>query len=206
MAHGTRPQTDKLRDLLAAVVEEMNALVPDDRELRRRWDAAQVLAASPRLSARDRQMIQDGVDLPQQRMMRGSAVAERADYAVLFRTLAAHGRLPKSALQELVEDASEGVRITWRVVGKQNDVGVIEEQTFKSPAARWAYAVLMLAQAGQVDFRVVACKHCGRLVLVKLGNRGRPRSEFCSPAHSVAFAQRTLRHKKASQIAAARHK
>lgn len=206
-----------LRALLNAVIEEMNDAIPTDRELRLRWKEqetkaakALVKAAKARIAAGaasiDNQLAADSPDRNHDKMWRDYQAGERAYYGKLFRELATEGRLSRDDLETLayLVDRS-AMHFKSQVVGKQHDARVVMQPEFKVPDIRWAYALLKLVEAGQVNFEVKVCKKpdCDRLILVDVGVKGRPR-EFCSDAHSNAFAQANWQRRKA--LAAAKHK
>jgi hypothetical protein len=198
-----------LKALLSEVVDEMNELVPDQAELYRRWNQAQVAASAPGLSKLERQIIRDGQDERSQKDQTEYWSHERQRYASLFRALATHGRLPAEELRELASYMKDGVRVSLRVEVRAGTPLIRYVPEFKTRVDLWAYSILQLAEHTDTGFYVVACKHCGKLVLVQRGGRGRPRTEFCSPAHNNAYGQKTARdkkEKKARARAAARHK
>lgn len=206
-----------LRALLESVVKEINDAVPTDRELRRRWQERETKAAKAlvkNIKARatagqasvDDLITADSHDRELDKDWRDYHAGERAYYAQLFRDLATDGRLSRGDLQTLAYMVDQSaLHFRTRVVGRHDDARVVMQPEFEVPHLRWAYAVLKLVEAGQAKFRVVVCKkpECGRLVLVDLGVKGRPR-EFCSDAHSNAYAQAAWQRRKA--LAAAKHK
>lgn len=201
------PESQTSKELLQSVLDQLNEWATPTKLV----SAYQV--TRPRrsqLGSTKKSQIRKDATRSDRRFWRKYFAAEcQTYYGPLFSKLTEpDARLEKWELEDLVGTVQKGARIRWRVVGDESAARVITELDFdKSPAARWAYAVLVLADSDRVrsKFYVITCRyeHCRKLAIGEIGHRGRRKSKYCCPEHGLAQAQLMARRRKA---AAAKHK
>ena len=193
------------RAFLEKLVGEMNDLVPDDQQLEARHDAAYKSERAHKKIELQRILLRE--DSVHREMWRDYWKGERDYINGLFRALARDGQLPKDDVSDLLYFCDHLVKYNMRT-GIRDGRPVAEPvPIFEGAFAKAAYTLVLLAGGQQLGYRVVGCKHCGKLSVAMLGKKGRPRSDFCSLKHGLAYAQAAKRRRDKGEVAqATKHK